>query len=401
MGNDMTENQAFISEISVKELRNLQNIQIKMGGEMKHLVLTGKNGSGKTTFLSELCRYFERFNGYSVNTSGTNITNNLNTQSFRHFNIKLLGDLDDTLKKYKSGEFTIVYFDAKRSSQMTVPQGIQKLNLPGRNHPRHQLNHSFLQYIVNLKAERSFAKDDNEEEVVKRIDAWFSNFESKLGELFGDEALTLHFDRKNYTFTLRNGNGYEFGITELSDGYSALLSMISEILLRIEQNGISNYDTGGIVLIDEIETHLHVDLQKNILPFLTDFFPNMQFIVTTHSPFVLQSISNSVVYDLEKKIQVEDLSAYSYDALVESYFQSDKYSAVLKDKVARYEELVNAKGLGEAEQQEKDELNHFLITAPKFRAEELEVKLQQIHLNALWSTARNPFHHLVVSLRKK
>lgn len=41
-----------------------------------------------------------------------------------------------------------------------------------------------------------------------------------------------------------------------------------------------------LFLVDEIETHLHVDLQKKVLPFLISFFPKIQFIVTTHSPFV-------------------------------------------------------------------------------------------------------------------
>ena len=48
------------------------------------------------------------------------------------------------------------------------------------------------------------------------------------------------------------------------------------------------YDVQGIALVDEIETHLHIDLQKKILPFLTNFFPKIQFIVTTHSPFVFK-----------------------------------------------------------------------------------------------------------------
>lgn len=54
-------------------------------------------------------------------------------------------------------------------------------------------------------------------------------------------------------------------------------------------------------MIDELETHLHVSLQKKILPFLTEFFPNLQFIVTTLSPFILNSIEDVVVYDLEKR----------------------------------------------------------------------------------------------------
>ena len=91
---------------------------------------------------------------------------------------------------------------------------------------------------------------------------------------------------------------------------------MTELILRMEAHEVSVYDMQGLVLIDEIETHLHVDLQKKIFPFLTSFFPNIQFIVTTHSPFVLSSISNAVICDLENKMIMQDLTAYSYDALI-------------------------------------------------------------------------------------
>lgn len=86
-------------------------------------------------------------------------------------------------------------------------------------------------------------------------------------------------------------------------------------------------------MIDELEAHLHIDLQKKIFPFLTRFFPRIQFIVSTHSPFIINSISNTVIYDLEKQLVLEDLSSYSYDGIVEGYFGSDKYSQEAKDKI--------------------------------------------------------------------
>ena len=72
------------------------------------------------------------------------------------------------------------------------------------------------------------------------------------------------------------------------------------LILRMEKNreGLA-YNKEGIVLIDEIETHLHIGLQKKILPFLIGFFPNIQFIVTTHSHFVINSIENAIIYDLK------------------------------------------------------------------------------------------------------
>lgn len=92
--------------------------------------------------------------------------------------------------------------------------------------------------------------------------------------------------------------------------------------MRMDQNWLlrdklSEYDIEGIVLIDELETHLHIELQKKIMPFLTEFFPRIQFIVTTHSPYILNSISNAKAYDLERCIEMENLSAYSSDRLAE------------------------------------------------------------------------------------
>jgi predicted ATPase len=100
-----------------------------------------------------------------------------------------------------------------------------------------------------------------------------------------------------------------------------------------------NYGQSAIVMIDEIETHLHVELQKQILPFLTQMFPNIQFIVATHSPFVITSLENAVVYDLEKRTTLEKPSFYSYETVVESFLDTDMYSEELKKYFERYKEL--------------------------------------------------------------
>ncbi len=107
---------------------------------------------------------------------------------------------------------------------------------------------------------------------------------------------------------------------QLSDGFSSVLQLVSELLLRMEAVTAGSYEVSGIVLIDEIETHLHIKLQKAILPFLTDFFPNIQFIVTTHSPFVLTSLNDAVVFDLESKSRWENMAPMSASTVVEEYF---------------------------------------------------------------------------------
>jgi len=78
----------------------------------------------------------------------------------------------------------------------------------------------------------------------------------------------------------------------------------------------------AVILIDEIENHLHLELQETILPFLTGMFPQHQFIVATHSPAVIASIPDAVVYDLETKKQTNssDYHGMRYGTLMKAHF---------------------------------------------------------------------------------
>ena len=409
----------FITEIKINKLRHLENITIPLSTtKRKHLILTGKNGCGKTTVLSAVRNFMNSFfiggNLIFLKSRKTDF-NNTKTQIYflrKQLDFKLppsqellflnsqltaieenifdmtygvdvcISNEDSILDQSKGlGLFPIVYFPSTRTKSLDIPKGIQKVELIGVHPPEYNLNKIFLQYIVNLKAERSFARDDGDDVTVAKIDTWFANFENRLKKLFHDNSLSLVFDSKNFTFNFKTINREPFGFNELSDGYSAVLNIVTELILRMEKHQASNYDLQGIVLIDEIETHLHVELQKEILPFLIDFFPNIQFIVTSHSPFVLSSAQNVVIYDLEKHILTEDLTAYSYDTLVESYFDNDNYSQIVKDKIQRYEQLYlqDSNSLTDEQILELDVLKQYFDPLPKFAGEELQVLLQQIH----------------------
>ena len=116
---------------------------------------------------------------------------------------------------------------------------------------------------------------------------------------------------------------------------------------------LSQYDVEGVVLIDELETHLHVELQRKILPFLTEFFPRIQFVVTTHSAYILNSISNACIYDLEKQVQFTDFSSYSVDDIAEGYLDAEAYSDETQKKAQRYEELYGRADLSDEQRAER------------------------------------------------
>ena len=286
-------------------------------------------------------------------------------------------------EEYQKGNFILTYFDAKRSVSMRKPSGINKIDFKSTYPISEKAATDFIQYIVNLKADRSFAKDDNDMRTIKEVDNWFNQFEDSLKQIFGEKDLKLRFDRKNYNFDIVINGHRSFDFMTLSDGYSAVLNIVIEIMMRMENKSSRNYNTQGIVFIDEIETHLHIDLQKKILPFLITLFPKIQFIVTTHSPFVLTSVINAIVFDLEKQLKLEDLSGYSSEAIVESYFESDKYSTILKERVARYETLLNKLNPTPEQEDEIESLRLYFRELPKFLAPELQLTINQLELNHL------------------
>jgi predicted ATP-binding protein involved in virulence len=403
--------ETFITKVKVNQSRRVSNLDIPLSATCRqHLIITGKNGSGKTSLLEEIKKFLSQIEHgnyqHYLNQTRDLINDENRLNAIMDTNQKLqtekrIDDYRDWLKqfggveltfsnheievhnKFLKGEFLLAYFDAKRFVKLNIPKGINKVELKPKYGLDETINNNFIQYIVNLKADRSFARDEGEENDAKAIDKWFERFENQLKTIFDDKSLKLHFDRKSYNFSIRIDNCEPFGFNTLSDGYSAIISIVTELLLRMEAHHEKAYDLEGVVLIDEIETHLHVDLQKRVLPFLTDFFPKIQFIVTTHSPFVLSSVSNATICNLETRTVTTDLSAYSYDALLESYFMSDKYSAIIKDKIAEYEALSIKPQRTEEEEKQIRLLWDYFAHAPKYLSKELFVKLQQIELNTL------------------
>jgi len=316
----------FIKNIIINSVRHLKDLTIPLSDtERKHLMITGKNGSGKTSLLEAMKNdLYHRLNGTAYDISSLKAVVSFgNGVSFD----------ENAYLHFQQGDFVFSYFAAKRGNKMAAPNGIQKVELGYIYDIKEAANVNFIQYIVNLKAQRSFARDANKMDTVAEIDQWFATFEAFLREIFEDEALELVFDPQNFDFHIVQPGKESFNLNTLSDGYSAIINVISELMMRMEKQSSRAYNMQGVVLIDEIETHLHIDLQKVIMPFLTKIFPKIQFIVTTHSPFVLHSISNAVVYDLEHKMAISDLSGYSVESIIEGYFNADKYSEILKQQV--------------------------------------------------------------------
>jgi predicted ATP-binding protein involved in virulence len=364
----------FITDIHIKSVRHLKDLKIPLSStERQHLVLTGRNGSGKTSVLLEL-----------KNALGSTNENELPSMSLHTQRLSLqLSDLQQVKLAFKNKTFILAFFPAKRLSEFKKPIGPQKLDFQATYKLEDKINPQFLQYLINLNYRKLNATVQKQFSEVQKIDDWFHNFTKSLKFIFGEEKLELVYDFDDFNFNIVLPNREKFDLNTLSDGYSAVMNILTELLLRMNHQRVQLYDIQGIVLIDEIEAHLHIDLQKKILPFLTSFFPKIQFIVTTHSPFVLTSVKNAVVYDLEKQEAIHDLTGYSVDAVIEGYFDADKYSEIIKQKVVKYEQLMSKKNLSDAETDDLDDLKQYFKQLPYFLAPELQFKIQQIQLSKL------------------
>lgn len=127
-------------------------------------------------------------------------------------------------------------------------------------------------------------------------------------------------------------------IFNISSGEAALLCLFGELSHQADNNN-KLLDISGIVLVDEVDKHLHIKLQKETLPQLFNLFPNIQFIVSSHSPFLNMGLADEAI----ERTQVFDLdnNGFICEPKNNKLYQ-DVYEMMIKDNqrfAEKYTEL--------------------------------------------------------------
>lgn len=312
-----------------KPYQQFENIDIEFHSRLT--VLTGANGSGKTTILNLLAKHF----GWdSVQLSmprrnkslGGWIWNLANYDSNESPTSMQIGFIE-----YSSGQTANLVVPLDNSPQYQIQiQGQQSLNCFFI--PSHRQNFRY-QHVDNIPtstpidkttafhnvwnsiknryfggADQSssyymkqalitwslFGRGNEEIEPDPNLLKYYKGFEDILKIVLPKELGFKKFIIRNFEIILQCKSG-DFIIDAASGGLSAIIDMAWQIYMKstIDRN------SEVTVVIDEVENHLHPTLQRRILSDFLKAFPNVKFIVSTHSPLIVGSVKDSYVYILK------------------------------------------------------------------------------------------------------
>lgn len=202
----------------------------------------------------------------------------------------------------------------------------------------------------------------------------FAAFNRVLGEFldgFSDLAVESHPLR----LTVQKGDA-RISLQQLSDGERAFLAMLGDLVRRL---ALANPDLKdpllghGVVLIDELELHLHPRWQREVVEKLRTSFPNIQFIATTHSPFIIQSLRPGELVTLDPEEfgeyanrSVEDIAEHVMG--VEVPQKSERYLEMMRAAEEYYRLLSEAPSQARAAEERLAELAARFSDDPAYHA---------------------------------
>jgi predicted ATP-binding protein involved in virulence len=150
----------------------------------------------------------------------------------------------------------------------------------------------------------------------------------------------LRVHRQPRLYMAIDKNGETLNVAQLSQGEKSLMTLVGDIARRLAmlnpalENPLAGH---GIVLIDEVDLHLHPSWQRSLCDRLIETFPNCQFVLTTHSPLVISDCKNVLVYTLANGELRQLPSQYGQDAntvlldVMDTSIRNEKINAELND----------------------------------------------------------------------
>jgi predicted ATPase len=262
---------SFLNNISIKNFFSIKQITLT-NLKNKEIYIVGENGDGKTLLLQAIA-------------------------------VGLKGTVEDGLKEFRSreDEFTVDIENKEDIENNFFAYGASRNN----DCPLEKDRVGYLTLFKNR-----YYLNRPEEWLIDIYNAVKSKEETILSISEAKELLTTLLEKDieidiTYNKVIFKEKGSEVSFDQLSAGYKSVITIVCDLIIRFSEKQQVKNIAGfqGVVLIDEIELHLHPKWKYNFMKKLRDTFPEIQFIVTTHSPTVILGASKEAVF---YKIYKED-----------------------------------------------------------------------------------------------
>lgn len=187
-------------------------------------------------------------------------------------------------------------------------------------------------WIAISKTKMLYAQNREDSKAFEKHGKTVLKIEETISSIIKKQVKFEVIDEPSFKVLIKIDNQrYDFNI--LPDGLKSIISWLSDLLMRLDRidwtdKSKSILEQNFILFLDEIEVHLHPSWQRKILPVVQDLFPNAQIFISTHSPFVVGSVDGARVYKfkldennnsvLDSEYWTED--GNSYDRILEEIF---------------------------------------------------------------------------------
>jgi predicted ATP-binding protein involved in virulence len=214
-----------------------------------------------------------------------------------------------------------------------------------------QPNQLSINQLIANNFSKKWIESSRNPEKSKKFASVLTSIEKALYEITG---WIIEFDLKTEPTTLVTKiNNEELDFDGLPDGLRSLISWIADLLGRVDllkwQDDLPVFEKNLILFLDEIEVHLHPAWQRKVLPVVQKLFKNSQIFVSTHSPFVVNSVDDAWIYKLEVKkgkarvieiVKSED--GFSYSRVLSEIFDiKEEFGIGVQKDLAKFKELRN------------------------------------------------------------
>ena len=282
-------NNQYLSSITIENYFSIEKIELSGLDKSKEIYFLGENGDGKTLVLQAILLALTR-------GKFENPTEKINKEEIgkieqylsENSNYKSSGKITKSDFDFKGDNFfpKIYAYGANRNKSTADFGGKNGFGKEGylTLFDDNRALQSPVQWLKDLKLEGLNAMIS----VDKAI---------KLLEEILDNNVKISLERSNVYFTERETNNLSF--EQLSDGFKSVMTWVADLVARLasEHKNISKIqDFEGIVLVDEINLHLHPKWERNLVKKLRTWFPKIQFFFTTHSPTMLLSASRDAIF---------------------------------------------------------------------------------------------------------